>query len=224
MKRGWRVIGGIGLAVGLWLATPAAARRMDFFRVRRIELVGARHLPPDAMLAALALRPNANIFDDLTHLTERLSSMPGVTVAAVGRRIPGTLTIAVDEAVPVALTPGARGMRIIDARGTVLPFDPARSAPDLPIAASADSLVATLLGRALAFEPALFAQIERAWRVRDDVIVEVGGRRLWFRPDASAEEMRAIVAVLGDLTRRRWTFEELDGRFAGQVIVRRSRA
>lgn len=210
-----------GLATAV--AAPAIARRLDFFRVRRIELTGLRHLPPHRVLAALDLGAEATIYDGLAPHIRQVEAIPGVRSASVTRRLPGTLAVSVAEAVPVALTPDPRGMRVLDARGRVLPFDPARSAPDLPIATKPDPLVARLLGRALAAEPSLFARIGSAWRVGEDVVMEVSGRRLWFRPEASAEEMHAVVAVLDDLARRGRAFDELDGRFAGQVVVRRSR-
>ena len=37
---------------------------------------------------------------------------------------------------------------------------------------------------------------------------------------ASAEEMRAVTAVAKDLARKGRSYTELDGRFAGQVVVR----
>jgi hypothetical protein len=52
------------------------------------------------------------------------------------------------------------------------------------------------------------------------VVLEAGGRRLWFRPDATSEEMHAVMAVAQDLARKGRSYAELDGRFAGQVVVR----
>jgi hypothetical protein len=145
-----------------------------------------------------------------------------VRSADLNRRLPGTLEIVVEEAVPVALAPGGAGLALLDSSGQVLPFDPAVSAPDLPIAASADRSVARVLATVRASEPGLFDRVEAAWRVRGDVVLDIGGRRLWFGPVPTAEDIRAVTAVVQDLARQRREYAELDGRFAGQVIVRRT--
>jgi hypothetical protein len=84
--------------------------------------------------------------------------------------------------------------------------------------------VAELLARMRELDPELYAEVSAAWRVQEDVIVEIDGRKIWFRPDASAEEMHAVRVVAQDLARRKRAFEELDARFAGQIIVRGARA
>jgi cell division septal protein FtsQ len=230
-KRGWKIVAallGVTILVtagaGIALAMPRLARRMEFFRVRRVELVGVRHLPPRAVVAALRLRAGASVFDELAPMERRLAAVPGVRQAAVRRRLPGALRVEVVEAIPVALAPRAAGMALVDSAGRVLPFDPTRAAPDLPVLAQPDSLVARLLGHVRDADPGLFAQISSAWRVADDVVLDVGGRRVWFRPDASPEEMHAVMAVAQDLARKGRPYAELDGRFAGQVVVRWSRA
>ena len=220
MKPGWLLAAGLLVLVGLWFGVPAAGRRLGFFRVRRIELVGSRYLSVDAVVKAMHLKRNASIFDPVEPLERGVRQLPGVAEVSIARRLPGALRITVREVTPVALVSRAKGMVAIDSTGRVLPYDPSRSAPDLPVAAQADSAVARLLGRVQAFEPALFARIGAAWRDHGDVVLDVGGRRLWFTADASAEEMRAVIAVAEDLTQRGRSYTELDGRFAGQVVVR----
>jgi len=218
----WILPAGAAAGVALWLAAPAVLRRIEFFRVRRIEVAGLRYGDPHAVTRALGLRRGASVFDDLRALQRRVHALPGVQEAEVGRRLPGTLTVRVEEAEPVALVPRGNGglLALVDPRGRVLPFDPARAAPDLPIAASADSVLARTLGTVRDSDPALFARLSSAWRVRDDVVLEVEGRRLWLTGNATAEDIRAVTAVAQDLNRRNRGFQELDGRFAGQVIVR----
>jgi cell division protein FtsQ len=220
MKPGWKwLAGGIAAAV-LVAAAPAAGRRLAFFRVRRVEVVGTRNLSPRAVLAAMRLSRTASVFDDTGPLARRVAALGGVTAARVRRRLPGGLRVEVDEVLPVALVPRGAGMALVDARGRVLPFDPSRAAPDLPILAAPDSLVATLLARMREGNPVLFAQVAAAWRAGDDVTLEANGRRLLFRPDATSEEMHAVMAVAQDLARKGRSYAELDGRFAGQVVVR----
>ena len=212
------------LAALLWYAGPRMLRRLEFFRIRRVEIAGLHYLAPATIVAALRLDPRSSVFDDLEAATRGLRSLPGVRSASVGRRLPGTLQVVLDEAVPVALAPGAAGMALLDSGGAVLPFDPTGSAPDLPIAASADRSVARVLAAIRQCEPGLFEQVETARQVRGDVVLDLDGRRLWFRPAPTAEDIRAVMAVVQDLARQRRQYEELDGRYAGQVIVRRSKA
>lgn len=204
----------------LWLAAPKALHRLEFFRIRRVEIAGLQYLPQAKVIAALGLDSEASVFDDLHAPRRRLTALPGVDSAAVSRRLPGTLQIVLIEAVPVALTPRNGGMVLLDSSGKVLPFDPAASAPDLPVAASADEGVARVLARVREYAPALFGRVRTAWRVRDDVLLDVDGRRLWFGPAVTAEDIRAVMAVAGDLARQGRSYQELDGRYAGQVIVR----
>jgi cell division septal protein FtsQ len=217
-----QVLGALAITALLWYGVPRALRRLEFFRVRRVEIAGIHYLAPATIIAALGLDARSSVFDDLEASTRGLRLIPGVRSADLNRRLPGTLEIVVEEAVPVALAPGGAGLALLDSSGQVLPFDPAVSAPDLPIAASADRSIARVLATVRASEPGLFDRVEAAWRVRGDVVLDIGGRRLWFGPVPTAEDIRAVTAVVQDLARQRREYAELDGRFAGQVIVRRT--
>jgi cell division septal protein FtsQ len=224
LNPGWKSLGGLALGIALWFGLPQLLRGLDFFRVRRVEIVGLQYLDPAKVIAALTLSPTASVFDDPAPLVRRLAAMPGVTAAEIGRRLPGTLVVTLVEAVPVALASRGDAMVALDAHGRVLPFDPLRSAPDLPYAANGDVTVTSVLARVRDDDPDLYARIGAAWRVGPDVVLEVGGRRFWFGAQVSAEDIRAVTAVEQDLARTGRPYQELDGRFAGQVIVRRTRA
>jgi cell division septal protein FtsQ len=204
----------------VWLGAPKILHRLDFFRIRRVEIAGLQYLAPAKVIAALELGSEASVFDDLSAAGGRVGALPGVASAVVRRRLPGTLEIELVEAIPVALTPRSGGMALLDSSGKVLPFDPAASAPDLPVAASADARVARVLASVQEHDPVLFARVRTAWRVRDDVLLDVDGRRFWFGPEVTAEDIRAVMAVAQDLARQGRKYHELDGRYAGQVIVR----
>jgi cell division septal protein FtsQ len=214
------VLGGLLSAALLWYAVPDMLRWLEFFRVRRVEISGLQYLAPATIIASMGLDDRASVFDDLKSAGEGVRSLPGVRSAVVSRRLPGTLEVLVDEAVPVALAPRGGGMALLDSSGSVLPFDPAATAPDLPIAATADRVLAQVLARVQAYHPGLFGRIGVARRVQGDVMLELDGRRLWFSPEVTAEDIRAVMAVAEDLARLGRNYEELDGRFAGQVIVR----
>ena len=224
LKPGWKLLGGLALGLALWFGLPGLLRGLDFFRVRRVEIAGLQYLDPAKVIAALKLSPKASVFDDPAPLRRRVYAMPGVNAVEVGRRLPGTLEVELVEAPPVALASQGDGLALLDARGRVLPFDPLRSAPDLPVAADGDAVVTRVLARVRDSDPDLFARIGAAWRVGPDVVLEVGGRRLWFGAQVSAEDIRAVMAVEQALARSGRAYQELDGRFAGQVIVRRTRA
>ena len=204
----------------VWIGAPRVLDRLDFFRIRRVEIAGLQYLAATKVIAALELEQEASVFDDLRAAAQRLNALPGVASAVVSRRLPGTIEIVLVEAIPVALAPRNGGMALLDSSGKVLPFDPAATAPDLPVAATADPRVARVLARVQEHEPVLFARIRSAWRVRDDVLLDVDGHRLWFSPAVTAEDIRAVMAVAQDLARQRRQYRELDGRYAGQVIVR----
>jgi cell division protein FtsQ len=209
-------------AVLLWLGTPRLLRRLEFFRVRQIELVGIRHLAPDAVIEALALRSGASVFDDLARLGARVRALPGVADARVARRLPGALKVMVRETEPVALVPGAQGLAAVDAEARVLPFEPARSGLDLPVTASADTALVALLARIRAVDPALFQEIASVKNyARRDAVLELGTRRVLVSRDAGPEVIEAVVQVAQDLALRGRAYAELDARYAGQVIVRR---
>lgn len=220
LRPGWLALGALLLATMTWMFAPRVLRKVEFFRVRRVELVGLQYLGREEVMRGLALGGRASVFDDVAPLERRARAIPGVVTAEVSRRVPGTIRVTLTEAPPVALVPGRDGLGVMDAAGKLLPFDPSVAAPDLPIASRADSLVGKLLGQVRAADPALFAQVGSAERDGPWVILMVARRRLLFRPDASMETIRAVTAVAQDLARlgRRW--QELDGRWAGQVIVR----
>ena len=220
LQRELQLLGGLLGLLLLWQATPTILRQLDFFRIRRVEITGVQYLAPATILGALGLDARSSVFDDLPAAGRGLRALPGVRSATVRRRLPGTLEIVIEEAVPVALAPRGPILAPVDSSGRVLPFDPAVAAPDLPIAASADRVIARVLASVREHDPILFGQIGTAQRVHNDIVLEWNGRRLWFGPAITGEDIRAVMAVAQDLARQGRNFRELDGRFAGQVIVR----
>jgi cell division septal protein FtsQ len=219
-----QLLGGFVIVGLIWYGGPRLLGRLEFFRIRRVEIAGLQYLAPAKVMATLELDSRSSVFDDLAGAARRLRSLPGIESAALRRRLPGTLEIVLEEAVPVALAPRTSGMALLDSSGKVLPFDPAASAPDLPIAATPDRVVARVLASVRLNDPVLFARIRAAWRVQEDVILDLDGRKLWFGPAVTAEDIRAVMAVAQDLARQGRKYQELDGRFAGQVVVRRAGA
>jgi cell division septal protein FtsQ len=208
-----------------WTAAPLALRRLTFFRVRQVELVGIRYLDADQVLAALRLSPRASVFDDTHMLVDRLRGLVGIAEVAVVRRPPGSLKVIVREVEPVALVANARGaLTVVDGDGRTLPFE--LVSLDLPVVQAADSSVVDVLARVQVFDPALFQAIDAARRIDtdQDVVLELGNRRVLLARDAGPEVIQAVVLVARDLEARKRSYAELDARFAGQVVVRRRSA
>jgi len=237
-RASWRVLAWAGAAMivmVLWMTAPLGLRRLRFFRVRQVEIVGIRHLDADQVLAALRLSPAASVFDETEPLAARLREMDGVADASVMRRPPASLKVIVREIEPVALVMGERGaLAPVDAGGRQLPFDLAGL--DLPVVrwgaggpAGGDSAVIGLLARVQAIDPALFQTIDAARRTgttRGDVLLELGdgAHRVLLSRDAGPEVIEAVVLVARDLAAKARPYVELDARFAGQVVVRRRSA
>lgn len=219
MKRRLLLAAGALALVAVLLAGSRLVRRLAFFEVRRIELVGGHYLTPAAVARALALPRGTSIFDDKAPLVARVLGMAGVREARIARRIPGTLRVTIREAEAVALAERSGRLVLLDARGRVLPFDPTSPAADLPLA-DPDPVVAGVLERVRETDPDLFAGIDRGSRVRQDVVLEIGGGRVFFRADATDEEIRDLVLIRDLLTRERKSWRELDARFSSRVIVR----
>jgi cell division septal protein FtsQ len=220
-RPGWRLVGGVALALALWFGLPRLLSGFDFFQVRRIELVGVRYSNPGDVVAALGLPRRLSIFDNLDGVRRRAAKVPGTTSVAVSRRPPGTLRVEVVERPVIALVPADGRLAIMDTSGRLMPFDPALGAPDLPLAEAASPPVAGLLGRVRDADPALFARIASARGGPNAVVLDLGGQQLLFRPDASSEVIRTVMAVAQDCAQKGRRWQELDGRFAGMVIVRR---
>lgn len=214
------IAAGIGLVLLVGAVfVPRGLRRLEFFQVRRVDVLGTRYLEGRQVVAAMKLPRDATLFDDPAPLARRVVAMAGVQDAEVGRRWPGTLVVRVTEWVPVALTPGADGLVMLDRLGRRLPFDPTRSPADLPVA-PADPVVARALHRIMEESSSLFGRIAAAQRSGDDVLLETDGRRILVRGEVSAADLLNLRAVMSDLAQKNIDYEELDARYANRVFVR----
>ena len=226
----WRRVllwAGAALAVMLlWMMAPLGLRRVAFFRVRQVELVGIRYLDADQVLAALQLSPRASVFDDTEVLVDRLRALDGIADVAVTRRPPASLKVVVRETEPVALVANARGaLTVVDAVARPLPFE--LVSLDLPVVQTGekgDSGVVAVLARIQAVDPALFQTIDAARLTggeNRDVVLELGRHRVLLTSDAGPEVIQSVVLVARDLAAKARPYAELDARYAGQIVVRR---
>jgi cell division protein FtsQ len=217
------ILGGVAVITAVAMVAPGQLRRLEFFRVKRVEVTGARYVSGDLVAVVLGLPATASLFDDTDPLARKLVRIRGVRDAKISRRWPGTIVVRLTEADPVALARTDSGLALLDDRGRVLPFDPLRAPADLPLA-PADPVVAGLMARLREWEPGLFSEVDAAERTGGDVALRAGDRRLLLRGDATPETLRALVAVMGDLGRKGKRYQELDARYTDRVYVRGMRS
>lgn len=175
--------------------------------VEGLEITGLRTIPEPAVREAAAVTtgvPLAGV--DLAALERRVEQIPAVADADAGRDWPHTLTLAVTERVPVAVTDTARGSHLVDSSGVA--FLPAPDSAGLPRLAAGPVEPGAPATPAVQAALAVLAALPAP--VRDDVrTVEVGpppalpvtvslskDRQVrWGPPDRAAEK----AAVLGPL-------------------------
>lgn len=213
------------VAVLLMLTGPLWARplltRMDFFRVRRVEVRNARFTPPGEVRKRLGIDTAFSIWSDLEPLRRRVAEHPQVSGVRIARRFPSTLVVSLEELQPVALIQSRNGLQAYDATGRVLPLDPSRTPVDLPLVPRADTTVLRLLAQIQAVNRDLFARINEAQRSgRDEVTLDLVAFSVRLRPDIGVERLVQISSVEAELAHRQARPRELDFRFRDQVIAR----
>ncbi|HEY3114405.1 MAG TPA: FtsQ-type POTRA domain-containing protein [Gemmatimonadaceae bacterium] len=241
-KPGWKILGAIFLIAVVMAAawgTRAGARKMAFFRVRSVEVRGARYLQPNEIVSRLQIDTLASLWDDLEPYRQRVRRHPQVSDVSITRRMPGTLVVTIQENLPVALIQTPAGLLPYDSLGRQLPIDPSRTNLDLPIVASTDPVLLKLVGAVRATEPRVFARIEEVRRTgREEILLTLSrgseivggasdsvasnGRTLRVRVPVglSVERLADIFPVETDLARRQARVDELDFRYRDQVIAR----
>lgn len=239
-----RWIARLVLAAPLCLGAVAAPlwgrdllQRISWFEVRRVEVSGARLLPPHEVLAASGIERGSNVWEDPSAWEAALRRHPVVLSARVSRRLPHTLRIRVEEERPVALVESG-SLRPATAEGVLLPVDPARVALDLPLlrtrdvagapgsgeGAEARSLLAET-GRLAQLDPALLARVSEV-RGTDSgellLLLAHPAAEVVLPAGASSQRLRQLRTVLEEIERHpaAEVRPRLDLRFADQVVVR----
>lgn len=211
----------VAFIVSLPWSGPAILRNLVFFRVRKVEIRGAVYLTPSEVLAKLRVDSMANVWDDPSPLVARLMTHPQIRSAIVSRKLPSTLVVRVEENLPVALVPNAKGFAVIDGHGMPLPIDPAATKLDLPIVAARDTMIARLLAELRAGYPTLFNRVSEVRREgRNELLVRLPAVRVRALATVTADRLAEIAPVEDDLARRHLAVAELDLRYRDQVIAR----
>ena len=200
---------------------PVALHNLAFFRVRKVEIRGAVYLTPSEILGKLRVDSSANVWDDPSPLVARLMTHPQIRSVTVTRKLPATLVVRVQENMPVALVPNAKGFAVIDGHGLPLPIDPAATKLDLPILAGRDTAIARLLAELRAGYPTLFGRVSEVRRQgRNELLVRLPATRIRALNSVTADRLAEVTAVEDDLARRHVAVVELDLRYRDQVIAR----
>jgi len=216
----------IGIAALLVVSSPlwgpVLMRRMAFFHVHRIEIMGARYVAPNDILNRLHVDTMKSVWDPTGPLERRILSQPEIASAHVERKLPGTLVIRVTERAPVALVPANGGFRVYDERGVALPIDPTRVSVDAPVIMQPDIGVLRLLGAMRVGLPNLYARVSTVRRAGapNELVLQLKEIPVRTTQDVTLDRLAEIEPVEADLMRKQLRVLELDLRFRDQVVAR----
>ncbi|HKO16691.1 MAG TPA: FtsQ-type POTRA domain-containing protein [Gemmatimonadaceae bacterium] len=213
-------LGGLLLVASpLW--APLLLRRLAFFRVRKVEIIGTHYVAVNDILERLHVDTTASVWDPTGPLARRVAAHPQVREVHVHRKLPGTLVVEISENLPVALVPTAQGFRAYDARGVALPLDLARTPVDAPILVQRDTALLRLLAGVHRRMPALYDRVSEVRRVGpDELLFQLASVPVRTMRDVSVERLGDIEPVEEDLARRQLRPAEIDLRYRDQVIAR----
>lgn len=214
--------------IGAGVSAPRALRRMDSFRVRRVEVSGTRYLSPHDALRASGIGRKSNVFDDFAVWARALENLSSVTSVQIERKLPSTIVISIVEAEPVALW--ADGLiKPVNAAGEVLPLDPSKVDLDLPVITStaAQPLSRAVLSTLLLVqrhEPAMYGWISDAQAVPSGVSVRLrapAGAVVLLPTNPQPATLRELRTTLADLAARQdiTRLIRIDARFRDQIVV-----
>jgi len=208
------------VASSIWWA-PLVLRRMDFFRVRRVEIVGAHYVAPSDILSRLNVDTTASVWNPTKPLAARVARFPEIRTVEVRRKLPGTLVVEITERVPVALVAANGGLRVYDAHGVLLPIDPSRVMVDVPVLMQRDTALLRLLGAIRTGMPALYGRVSSVRRSgNDELVLQLKTGPVRAMQDVSLDRLAEIDPVEADLARRQVRVAEIDLRYRDQVIAR----
>lgn len=117
------------------LLAAASLPGSALFALQHIDVEGTRALTPEEVRAAsgLAVGSRSIFLIDAQDVTRRLLAHPRIASARLRARPPHTLVIRVQERVPVAAVPAARGYAAVDGSGVVVTVTAERPVPALPL-------------------------------------------------------------------------------------------
>jgi cell division protein FtsQ len=213
-------------ADGLKAAAVAQSAELGL-RIQNVFVTGRAETEPAEILAALEVRRDGPILDFDPHDARgRVEALPWVARAAIDRRLPGDIWVAIEEHRPLAVWQNEGQIRMVAADGGIIDLAPPPQFADLPVVVGPDAPLHTLgLIRLLDVEPELARRVAAA--------IRVGGRRWNLEFDngisVNLPEHDAVAAWrrLAVLTRDERLFDSgvtaVDLRFyPGKLVIRRA--
>ena len=215
------IVVGLVLLIGSPFWGPLVLRQLSFFRVRKVEIVGARYASVSELMDRLHVDTTVSVWDPTAPMVARLASDPQLRKVSVRRKLPGTLVVEIQESLPIALVSTNDGLRAYDERGTLLPIDLARTPIDAPILPRRDLGLLHLLGVLRNEAPALYDRLsEIRITAPDEVLLQFAATPVRAMYDVTPARLAEIAPVEDDLARRGLHAAEIDLRYRDQVIAR----
>lgn len=212
---------GAVLLVTIPLWSPLLLRRLDFFHVRRLEIVGTRYIPASDIIARARVDTMRSVWDPMGPIGDRVKTHPGIQHVDISRKLPGTIVITVTEYQPIALVSGPQGFRVFDERGVALPIDPSRVDVDAPVLTSPDTALLRLLAGMRRSIAPLYGRVSEVRRTgANDLTFQLDDEPVRTTSTVSLDDLNQIAAVEADLKKRGRRASELDLRYKDQIIVR----
>ena len=210
------------------LKSAAVAQSVDLgLRIENVFVTGRVETTVAEILAALDVERGGPILDfDPQAARGRVEALPWVARAAIDRRLPGDIWVAIEEHLPLAAWQNEGRIRMVAADGAIIDLAPPPRFADLPVVVGPDAPLHTLgLIRLLGAEPELARRVAAA--------IRVGGRRwnLEFDNGVSVNlpehDAAAAWRRLAVLTREERLFDTgvtvIDLRFyPGKTVIRRT--
>ena len=216
--------------VGYQFATKALA---EWTSIQHVSISGVKLMKRGDILALLALPTESSLWTvDSTTLQQRLEAHPRIASASVGRALPHTLAVVIDERVPAASFHHAGGQLFVDQDGVVLSIAPEDVMSVLP-AFSGLSAIRLLEGDAATRDQArLGVEVARLLRERsysqvrihfhgpNKIVAAVDGVTYWFNQHVQGAWEQYLTlesTILAGLPTEPY---QIDLRYSDKVIVR----
>ena len=130
-RMGWLGVILLGVGVGYHLVPHALAK---WTTIQHVSISGVKYMKRGEILSLLDLLPESSLSTiDPTRLEQRIEMHPRIAAASVGRALPHTLAVVIQEREPAAAFQHAGGQLFLDQEGVVLSIAPDDEVPELPI-------------------------------------------------------------------------------------------
>ena len=247
LRRMWRPVRRLGLTVvaaaapiglvgWLWVSGApgkiadeigSAADRASTSRglvVTEVSLTGRERAAQADVVAALALGPRQPILSfDIVAARQRIESLGWVRRAHVGRRLPSTVEVVIEERLPLALWQRHGKVALIDRAGEVITGEGLGRFTGLPVVVGGDANKhAAALIDVMASAPDLRSRVEAAVRVGDRrwTLRLASGMSVLLPEDGIADAWRRLSALQGEDRILDRDVSEIDLRLADRLVLR----